>query len=1077
MNQLPSWANPHLTEQQKAAAYADFSVAVTAGAGTGKTHMLAERYRHHLMSGYSPLQIVAMTFTDKAAAELRSRIRKTLRSRLDNPDWVAELEAAQISTFHSLAARICREHPEAADVPPDFAVLDELEGIIWQAGVVEEAIAQIPLEDFEKVPYSLMHSAIWSFLGDPLSAEKALSREKADGLQTLENYRLNVLEAIAVDPAWINACNTLEALVGPSPDDKREQARLSALELANRFSKTKELQYLEAFSRVSLTGGSKKQWGEESFNAVKDAINQLKQQAKSNLGLLQALTVNEWDDAAEAMLPVLREVFESVRSHLHMAKQQQRFLNYNDLEIHALKALEDSGVRDYYAQRWQVFLIDEFQDTNPIQGELLDILTQNQLLTIVGDEKQSIYGFRRADVQVFRQWQQRLLTVQPSSDGESHPIKSLSRSFRTHKSLLDGINTIFHPVLGRSYEALNAAREMEPHPAPHIEFCPLLDVDEHKPNATERRRAEAQHIADCIEKWLAESIHVHDKATNELRPITYGDIAILAPTWGSLELYGEVLESRKIPILQAGGGNLLDTREVKDAWALLRFLANPKDDLALVAVLRSPFFAVSDRTLAQLAPSREDKPWWQHLKSLSTPDLAYAIATLEDLLQKRRLDPPSRLLRWADRLTGYTAAIANLPNARRREADWQGFLDFVQEQEQGHFDSLSIVRLLQRLTAAGISLPRPALEAGNAVNLLTIHASKGLEWSVVIVADLAHSKINDSALVRFDPAIGVALKLSDDEGETQKSALYALLEHQKKQAEHEESKRLLYVALTRARDRLLLTSPREKGNRLDLLLPSFDSLLEPTPLPFIPLPITDLPLPPAPATVTLAQNFLKSCGSGLHELPVTALTDYALCPRRFEYRHCSGHPGDFEGSGFSSYAKEIGTLTHRAIEHNIQTVERLEKFAFDLPLEAVVEALSLANKFRQLEVYKDLREVPCKTEHPIVLEQGSLLFNGIVDVLAPGFVLDFKTDREMNPHHHRFQLWAYSAATKKKSAYIAYLRHDTVYMFDEATLGAIAQEAKVMIQAITEGNFQPKPSPEACQICPCNSFCEDRLSS
>jgi len=1076
MNKLPSWANPHLTEQQQVAAYANFSVAVTAGAGTGKTHMLAERYLHHLMSGYSPLQIVAMTFTEKAAAELRSRIRKTLRSRLDNPDWVAELEAAQISTFHSLAARICREHPEAADVPPDFAVLDELEGIIWQAGVMEEAIAQIPPKDFEKVPYSLMHSAIWSFLSDPLSAEKALSCEQADWLQRLENYRLNILEAIATHPDWINACNTLETLVGPSPEDKREQARLTALELASRFSETKDIHHLEAFSSIGLSGGSKKQWGEESFNAVKDTINQLKQQAKSNFGLLQSLTVNEWDEATEAMLPVLREVFESVRSHLYTAKQKQRYLDYNDLEIHALKALEDPEVRDYYAQRWQVFLIDEFQDTNPTQGKLLDILTQNQLLTIVGDEKQSIYGFRRADVQVFRQWQQRLLTVLPSSDADSHPIKSLSRSFRTHKSLLDGINTIFHPVLGSSYEALTAARKAEPHIAPHIEFCPILDVDEQKPNATERRRAEAQHIADCIEKWLAEGIQVHDKATGELRPITYGDIAILAPTWGSLELYGEVLESRKIPILQAGGGNLLDTREAKDGWALLRFLANPKDDLALVAVLRSPFFAVSDRTLAHLASSREDTPWWQHLKSSATPDLAYAVVTLEELLQKRRVESPSRLLLWADRLTGYVAAIANLPNAHRREADWQGFLEFVQQQEQGHFDSLSIVRLLQRLTAAGVSLPRPALEAGNAVNLLTIHASKGLEWSAVIVADLAHSKINDSASIRFEPAIGVALKLSDDEGEAQKSALYTLLEHQKKQAEHEESKRLLYVALTRARDRLLLTAHKEKGNRLDLLLPSLDRLLEPAPIPFTPLPITDLPLPQASTTFTLAQNFLKTCGSGLHELPVTALTDYALCPKRFEYRHCSGHPGDFEGSGFSHYAKEVGTLAHRALEHNVQTVEHLEKYAFDLPLEAVTEALNLANKFRQSHTYKDLQKVPYQAEHPIVLKQGSLIFNGFVDVLAPSFVLDFKTDREINPHHHRFQLWAYSTATNKATAHIAYLRHDKVHTFAQEELKAIAQEAKVMIQRITEGNFQPKPSSEACRICPCNSFCEDRAS-
>ncbi|MBE9098800.1 UvrD-helicase domain-containing protein [Vacuolonema iberomarrocanum] len=1076
MNPRTPWVNLRLTEQQQAAAYADFSIAVTAGAGTGKTHMLAERYLHHLMTGHSPLQIVAMTFTEKAAAELRSRVRKTLRDRLDNPDWRAELEAAQITTFHSLATRICREHPDAADVPPDFVVLDELEGSVWQADVMEEAIAHIPSSFFEKVPYSLMHNAIWSFLSDPLSAEKALRYGKEDWLQTLNDYRTKILEAIANNTSWQEAYETLQSLLGPSPEDKREQARVTALELATQFAETKSIQCLEGLTTISLSGGSRRQWGEEAFNAVKDAINQLKAIAKSNFVLMQKLEVNEWDEATARVLPVLREAFEQVRSHLQAAKQQQRVLDYNDLEIHALKALESSDVREYYAQRWQVFLIDEFQDTNPTQGELLDRLTQNKLLTIVGDEKQSIYGFRRADVQMFRAWQQRLLTVQSSLNAEHYPIKSLNRSFRAHKTLLDSVNAIFHPVLGNSYEALVAVREPEPHAAPHLEFCPVQVPSDWKPSADERRRVEGQHIADRIETWVAANIEIHDKATGQLRPIIYGDIAILSPTWSSLELYGEVLESRGIPVLQAGGGNLLDTREAKDTYALLRFLANPGDDLALVAVLRSPFFAVSDRTLAQLANSRENETWWQHLISSATPDLSYPVETLQVLLQKRRLDSPSRLLRWADRLTGYTAAIANLPNARRREADWRGFLDFVQQREQGHFDSVSIVRTLQRLTAAEVTVSRPVLEAGNAVNLLTIHAAKGLEWPVVIVSDLTRRPNNDGAPVRFDPAIGVAVKLNDDAGEVQKSALYALLEHQQKQLEHDESKRLLYVALTRARDRLLLTAPEEKGSRLDLLLPGLNQVLDPTPIPFQSLEAIDFPLPQPPDSLNPLRNVAKPCGSGLHELPVTALTDYALCPKRFRYRHYDGHLGDYEGSSSSAYGAEIGTLTHQALEYSIETVEQLELFNLELPTEVVEEALQLAQNFRQSTTYEPFRDSASKFEQPITLEYNSLTFNGVIDLLAPDFVLDFKTDKEMNPHHHRLQLWAYSEATQKATAHIAYLRHNQVYSFDEVGLEAIAQEAETVIQNIEQGNFQPTPSATVCQICPCNSFCEDRIS-
>jgi ATP-dependent helicase/nuclease subunit A len=347
----------------------------------------------------------------------------------------------------------------------------------------------------------------------------------------------------------------------------------------------------------------------------------------------------------------------------------------------------------------------------------------------------------------------------------------------------------------------------------------------------------------------------------------------------------------------------------------------------------------------------------------------------------------------------------------------------------------------------------------------------------VIIADLTRRPTNDVAPVRFDPAIGVALKLNDDAGEMQKSALYALLEHQQKQLEHEESKRLLYVALTRARDRLLLTAPEEKGNRLDLLLPGLNKVLEPTPIPFQSLEAIDFPLPQPPDSLNPLQNVAKPCGSGLHELPVTALTDYALCPKRFRYRHYDGHLGDYEGSGSSAYGAEIGTLTHKALEYSIETVEQLEPFNPELPTELVEEALQLAQNFRQSATYEPFRQAASTLEQPIIFAYNSLTFNGVIDLLASDFVLDFKTDKEMNPHHHRLQLWAYAEATQKTAAHIAYLRHDKVYTFDNVELGAIAQEAATVIQNIEQGNFQPTPSVTICQICPCNSFCEDRISS
>jgi len=208
-----------LTKQQEKAATAEGSVTITAGAGTGKTYMLAERYFFHLQQGFSPLEIVAMTFTDKAATELRSRIRQTVTAQApDRLDWLAELEAAPICTFHSLAARICREHPEAAGVSADFTPMDEWEGQLWQAEQVAIALDQLPERLYAQVPYSVMQSAIAAFLKDPLSAETALTRGQQDWLPILQETQENIIEALINQDFWMEAKGIISHNQGQSGD-------------------------------------------------------------------------------------------------------------------------------------------------------------------------------------------------------------------------------------------------------------------------------------------------------------------------------------------------------------------------------------------------------------------------------------------------------------------------------------------------------------------------------------------------------------------------------------------------------------------------------------------------------------------------------------------------------------------------------------------------------------------------------------------------------------------------------------------------------------------------------------------
>ena len=1066
-----------LTEQQERAAYNPKSVAVTAGAGTGKTHMLSERYLYFLQQGFSPLQIVAVTFTEKAAAELRSRIRSTIAASMaDRPDLLAELEAAQISTFHALAARICREHYDKANVPPDFAVQNELESPIWQAETFADALTQLPSHLYKGIPFSLMRDVLQALLADPLTAKEALERDHIDWLPLLETTRQQALDTLLTDNSWHSSQRILESYAAPV--DKLEEHRLGALEAIADLAQGHDIDLaLATLNSLKINVGSQKNWGgKEALAEMKAAIACVRDLARDALkaGLI-TLEPNRYDDQTEAILPALREAFAWTRDFLQKAKYQQLVLDFNDLEVHALQAMEDPAVQHYYAQRWQVFLIDEFQDTNPIQGQLLETLTAKATITIVGDVKQSIYGFRRADVRVFQDWQAR---IHPNKDSVE-----LSTSFRTHQSLMTQINQVFAPVLADLHQSLTAYRQEILDPIPEIQLYTVTVDDEHKDNkgidtnAEPCRRVEAQKIADLVEDMLSAKLQVHDKPSGQLRDIQPKDIAILSRTWGPLELYGNAIAARDIPILQAGGGNLLDTREAKDAGALLRFLADPTDSLALAAVLRSPFFAVSDRTLYTFAQSLPEKTgWWKHLSTSTDPDLSRARETLGELLIARRTEAPTRLLQLGDRLTGYTAVIANLPGADRRLADWQGFGELVRSLESGSFDVLAVIRRLQRLQAAEVEVPRPALAGGNAVSLMTIHGSKGLEWPVVIVPDLARQSPPDSPLVRFDPELGVALKLEDEEGEQQKSALYTLLEQRKKAADSEESKRVLYVALTRARDRLILTAAKSAGGGLDILQPGLDGLIAPAAIPFAP----DLAQPVAPVAPNLPalpeQIMIYPTRAGFTELPVTALSDCAICPLRFKFRHVDGHPGYTSGNGTSNLGMELGKLTHKALELGIDQAEILATYAPHLLPATVEEALALAEVFCQSPVYEAYRAGATHWEHPVSLTVGDLTLNGVVDLVGEDFVLDFKTDQAMHPEHHQFQLWAYSQATGKSKAYLAYLRHDHLHIFDGSTLKAIQHKAEALVGSLMNGDFTPMATHYNCGTCPYGEACSDGIT-
>lgn len=1054
-------------EAQLAASKSQVSVAVIAGAGTGKSHMLAERYLYHLEQRFSPLEVVAVTFTEKAAAELRSRIRALATTRLPGrADTLAELEFAQISTIHALAARVCRDHWQAAGVSPDFDILDNLDGRVRNEQWLDDAISKLPAHVYARVPYSALRPMLRSFLDDPVVAERALGRGPEGWPSLVARTREEALNRLVSSREWLESHNTLRDFSGKA-GDKLEDWRRLALEAVLALERGElSNQHLETISAIKLNVGSAKAWSNGGLEAVKDALRTLRDDCVKpalEAGLL-SLELGEADESLTSVLPTLLDVFRQAGESIASAKRIANVLDFADLEVCALRALRNPEVRAHYLERWRAILVDEFQDTNAVQAELLELLTTGRVITtIVGDEKQSIYGFRRADVSVFRKVRETIV----GSGGESH---ELSVSFRTHSQLTETLNKIFAPVLGGMHQSLDAARAEQPHEGPHVRaYIVQAPKGVRKP---QRQLTEARHIAQEIRRMLDEKVMVHDKHTGALRPARPGDFAVLSRTWDPLDLCGEVIANHGIPVIHSGGGNLLDTREAKDAWAMLRFLADPSDDLALVAVLRSPFFAVSDRNLRRVADKLPPgSTWWSRARP--DPELEFPAAVLGELLMRRRVEIPSRLLQMANRLTGYCAVIANLPGAERREADWRGFLELVMGLERRVADLSVLVRQIRRLIASEVKVPRPVVEARDAVSLMTIHGSKGLEWPVVIVPDLARESPGGGSPVYFDDELGVAFEFEDETGQANTPALFTILKHKHETRETEEAKRVLYVALTRARDHLIICSTEAKGGGLNLLRPGLDAAdvyFEPI-LFDAELDLLQPPVDP-PDYDHPEEERVGSVGFPFRELPILALSDYGVCPARFRFNHYEGHPG---GNDEISLAERVARLVRKSFELDISDERRLARYDPTLALEQVHEALRYAKRFREDPAFELLRgDGVVMRPSQVTLEYGVISLRGMADLVGPDFVATLDCSHSALPEHGLIKLWAYAEAVGKPVAHFVSLRHGLVHTFDAAALRDAKASVEALLRNLQDGQYAPRPSAAACNCCLYAGICEDK---
>lgn len=885
---------------------------VQAGAGTGKTHALLTQYLH-LVAGVTayrraipPSQICALTFTEKAAAEMRERLTSRVtkicrRLAEENPEspaaalrdsepalvesaerlgvklpdasaWeqvLASLGGATISTFHSFAASLLRRYSQQVGLDPEFSLLDEdgaaqrlrdtCEELVLSA--LEQPASVVDGPEFGETMEALLTELGFASSGGGdgglVEVLCLLHRQRAEEGRPIEGiaaaYRPERL-AVELTQARDRLSTVLHHLASRADelaDKSAERATILgglAVRVVNQLHSLDDLagcrpvfeQIRDCLKLLRAPSGAK------ADPSLVQSIKAWRQQTYEALDDLKALAVSQraarLANGLELLLGPLARRFAS-------GKQEESVLDFSDLLRLSRDLLRDHPtVRDELRRRFQVFLVDEFQDTSPLQAELLTLLVGDEAHTpgrlyIVGDRKQSIYDFRGADVAAFTRLCQRLTEL--GADEET-----LDRSYRSLPTVLSFVNTLFAKVMqppsddspdwfvrwNPACDPLTAQRSTATsHPQVELLRAVELPVDSPSPKPASPKPAAIVREAELLGQRITALI---DEGT---RP---GDIVVLLRRFTHLLHYTTALRRRRIPHYVVRGRGFFAAQEVLDLASLLRLIDDPTDLLSLVAVLRSPLIGLSDESLARLhlagklslsalhqltdpytdppIPSEEPIDLPIDLPSDLLPDdlqlrlpademtRLQRFATLHKLLatEADRLDPAQLLTLVLDHCD-YLAVLAADRDGEQRLANVERLL----ARARSYAGRLrAFVRFLRLQTdpelfrTSGDPSDEPAAqllsESDNVVRIMTVHQAKGLEFPTVIVAGCTTRERNDLPQVVYDRELGLGLSLYED-GERCQSLPQRRIHVSRKLRAQAESARLFYVAATRAKDRLI----------------------------------------------------------------------------------------------------------------------------------------------------------------------------------------------------------------------------------------------------------------------------------
>ena len=901
-------AEIHLTPSQQRALDLTKSMSVTAGAGSGKTGVLVMRYVKTLAENRTAgvRNVLAITFTEKAAAEMKARVRDDVENLIaaggdDAPRWreiLDTLDCAAISTIHSFCLGLLREHPIEAAVDPLFETLDEPHSRRLRAQAVEEAL-QAANDDPALAEHARILLRFWNRrsidqnIDDIFNAGHTVDHwMRFYGESTIEQINQHIVHVVKT--IWLDKARAvfnkenilaLASFECANPSDKLELIRTQVLGALQEGVDDPTYDtlggLLPVLLSIDLRLGSAKAWG-DGFAGCKELLKDIREQAKS----LEQTRIGAHDWAATPVLKAFAAIYLHARELYDDAKGRGRALDFDDLQTLALLLLTDRPeIRRTVHERFVAVLVDEFQDTNHLQWEIIRRVVQRDDdqgsippggLFIVGDPKQSIYGFREAEIRVFGEITERC--IEPDARVE------MDDNFRSAPAPVAFVNKLMTNLMGITMQPFDPAyRKLVCHrPAEFPGSVTLLlpsrdanDTDNNNDGESEDvSQAESLQEADLLARQILSAMQnrwqVWDKRLKQLRPAEFRDVAILLRSRTHQGAYEEALRSVGIPFNVLGGFGLYQRQEVLDIANVLRFLLHRKDDIALAALLRSPMAGLSDDALYRIARTAGTS-LWDRLQAAGESEMGadaeplHRIRTsLHTWMRWSRRMPVAELLEHILVQTGAWGSMVGGERGEQTPANIQKIIGLA----RGASDLADFVAQLdeQIETATTEGEAQIELEQSNAVKIMTIHAAKGLEFPIVCLADTAFRRPPSFPDACFHREWGIGIKVRDSAGQMQETAMRRFICERLLAEEEAENTRLLYVAATRARDHLVISGslPAKKKSWLTKILSQMK--IDPDAPADIPealvhedaarIPIE--PLPPAPALDDMLGRFRQA---------------------------------------------------------------------------------------------------------------------------------------------------------------------------------------------------------------------------